>query len=165
MGITQKAAYLQGLAHGLEIDNSTKEGKLLLALLDVVSEMSDAIADLEDSVDEMDSAIEELEEAVGELDEVIEVLDEDLAAVEEFLDEEFDADFEGDFDDDEDEEDDEDDFDDFSDDELYEVVCPKCGDSIYLDEGMLEEGSMNCPNCEELLEFELELTEDEQASE
>ena len=45
-----------------------------------------------------------------------------------------------------------DNFDD-DDDELYEITCPTCGDTILLDEGMIEEGSMNCPNCNELLEF------------
>ena len=39
---------------------------------------------------------------------------------------------------------------------LYEVTCPGCGDTILLDEGMLEEGSLNCPNCNELLEFDLD---------
>ena len=51
--------------------------------------------------------------------------------------------------------DDEDEFDfDEDDDELYEITCPTCGDTILLDEGMIEEGSMNCPNCNELLEFD-----------
>ena len=42
------------------------------------------------------------------------------------------------------------------DDDLYEVTCPTCGDTICLNEQMIEEGSMNCPNCGELLEFDLE---------
>lgn len=148
MGITEKAAHLQGLAEGLAIDDSTKEGKLLLALLDIVSEMADAIADLEDSVDEIDEAIEDLETAVSEMDEVIEVLDEDLNAVESVLEEELDDLDEDDYD--------EDDFDESA---LYEIVCPNCNDSIYLDEGMLEEGSMDCPNCGQLLEFDFEETD------
>ena len=57
-----------------------------------------------------------------------------------------------DLDDDEDE-DEEYDFDE-DDDELYEITCPSCHDSILIDEGMLEEGSINCPNCNELLEFD-----------
>ena len=42
------------------------------------------------------------------------------------------------------------------DDELYEVTCPTCGDTILIDEGMIEEGSINCPNCNELLEFDVD---------
>ena len=33
-------------------------------------------------------------------------------------------------------------------------TCPSCGDTILIDEGMIEEGSINCPNCNELLEFD-----------
>ena len=36
------------------------------------------------------------------------------------------------------------------------MICPTCGDSILLDSGMLEEGSMACPNCGEDLEFDLD---------
>lgn len=147
MSITERAAHLQGLAEGLEIDQSTKEGKLLLAMLEVVAEMADAIADLDDSVDEIDEAIEDLETAVSEMDEVIEVLDEDLNAVECILEEELEE---------YDEEDDEDFDEDFDEGALYEIVCPNCNDSIYLDEGMLEEGSMDCPNCGQLLEFDFD---------
>ena len=81
--------------------------------------------------------------------------------------------FDGDCDNcDDDDWDDDYDFDD-DDDELYEVTCPTCGDTILLDEGMIEEGSMNCPNCNELLEFDydnltiedFEDSEDEEAAE
>jgi hypothetical protein len=42
-----------------------------------------------------------------------------------------------------------------SDEDLYEVVCPSCNDSIYLTEKMLAAGSINCPGCGELLEFDM----------
>ena len=51
---------------------------------------------------------------------------------------------------------------DFGDEEttIYEVKCA-CGSIINFDEETLEEGSMNCPNCGELLEFSVEDDEDE----
>ena len=52
---------------------------------------------------------------------------------------------------DEDEDDDEDD-----DDFCYEVECPTCHDVIYLDDEMIDEGGIKCPNCGEELEFDLE---------
>jgi hypothetical protein len=137
MGVTEKAAYLRGLLKGLDIDESTKEGKLLAAIVDVIDDMADSIADLEDVCDE--------------LDEVVEVLDEDLNTLEEDF-YQFDE-----YDDDEDD----DDCDCCDDDEdLYEVTCPECGDTVYLDGGMLEEGSMHCPNCDSLLEFEYDPEEE-----
>jgi hypothetical protein len=46
---------------------------------------------------------------------------------------------------------------DFGDEEttIYEVECA-CGEIIDFDEEVLEQGSMTCPNCGELLEFSVE---------
>ncbi|HOC34516.1 MAG: CD1247 N-terminal domain-containing protein [Ruminococcus flavefaciens] len=151
MKLTEKMSYLQGLLAGLDIDQSTKEGKALTQMADVLSEMVLYVEDLQSQVDE--------------LTELCDILDQDLGAVEDDL---YEDDLEcgecsGDCDTcDEDDGDwdsydwdDEDEFDfDEDDDELYEITCPTCGDTILLDEGMIEEGSMNCPNCNELLEFD-----------
>ena len=48
MSVTERAAYLKGLAEGLEITPDTKEGKLLLAILDLLDELALSVADLED---------------------------------------------------------------------------------------------------------------------
>ena len=57
---------------------------------------------------------------------------------------------------DEDDYDYEDDDEELDDEELYEVTCPSCGDTICVTEDMLDEGSVNCPNCGELLEFDFD---------
>ncbi|MGI5958267.1 MAG: CD1247 N-terminal domain-containing protein [Massiliimalia sp.] len=148
MGITERAAYLKGLVEGLDIDKSTKEGKLLNALVDVIDDMASAIADLEDVYDELDEAVDAIDEDLGELED-------DFYGAED--DDECDCDCDDCCDDDECDccgEDDED---------LYEVTCPNCNDTIYLDEGMLEEGSIDCPNCGQLLEFEYD--DDEETDE
>ncbi len=67
----EKVAYLQGMAAGMEIDKSTKEGKLVLALIDVLREV----------VEEMSS----FRDQQLELEEYIEAIDEDLADVEDEL--------------------------------------------------------------------------------
>lgn len=140
MKLTEKMSYLQGLLDGLEIDDSTKEGKALLQMADVMQEMVMYVEDLQSQVDE--------------LTELCDILDEDLGTVEEDL-YDFDecdcdeCDCDGDCC-----EDDDDDYEFDEDDELYEVTCPSCGDTILLDESIIEEGSMNCPNCDELLEFD-----------
>lgn len=148
MKLTEKMSYLKGLIDGLEIDTTTKEGKALTAMADVMSELVIYVDDLQSQIDE--------------LTELCDILDEDLGQVEEdfYEDEDFSCgDCEGCYDDDEDDDldefddDDDDDFD-LDDDELYEVTCPSCGDTILIDEGMIEEGSINCPNCNELLEFD-----------
>ena len=123
MKLTEKMSYLQGLLDGLDIDNSTKEGKALVQMTDVMSELVAYVEDLQSQVDE--------------LTELCDILDQDLGQVEDDIYDEDDEEF--DFDDD---------------DELYEITCPSCGDTILIDEGMIEEGSINCPNCNELLEFD-----------
>ena len=106
-----------------------------------------------DVMNEMVVYIEDLQSQVDELTELCDILDEDLGAVEEDLYNEDDCDCD-DCDCDDDCCCDDDDFDFSDDDELYEVTCPTCGDTILLDESIIDEGSMNCPNCDELLEFD-----------
>lgn len=43
----------------------------------------------------------------------------------------------------------------------YEVECPACHETICVDDGILEEGSVDCPNCGEPLEFEIEFDDDD----
>ena len=139
MTVTERVSYLKGLAEGLDIDASTKEGKLLNAIIDTLDDIAFEVSDTQ--------------EVISELGEQIDMIDEDLDALEEIVYE--------------DEEDDDDcDCDcDCCDGDLYEVVCPACGDSIYLDEEMVEEGEIDCPNCGEHLEFDFEEDDEEEDEE
>lgn len=135
MELKEKVAYLKGMADMAGIDPATKEGKLTAALLDVLEEMSNTVSDLV--------------KANTEMCELLDTIDQDLGDVESVL-----------FDDD-DEEEDEDgdmDFDDEDDGEIYEAVCPSCGETVYIDEEMLDEGEMVCPSCGENLEFDLDIS-------
>ena len=84
MEISQKVAYLKGLAEGLALDTETKEGKLITAIIDVLDEMSirfedidDNLVDLEDGLDAVSDDLSEVEEALYEMDEDDEELDDD----------------------------------------------------------------------------------------
>lgn len=92
-----------------------------------------------DVLQEIAAEVTDVQEICEEYGELLDAIDEDLGSIEE--------DFYGD----EDEDDDDD-----EEDPLYEVTCPSCGDTVYLDEDMLLEGDMECPNCGQLLEFDLE---------
>ena len=131
MTISERISYIKGLAEGLELDVTTKEGKVLSAIIEL----------LEDMVDEIDA----IDEACAEIGEQLDAVDEDLALIED----EFYAD-----DEEYDEDEDEDEY--YDDDDVYEVECPSCHDIIYLDESMLEEEEMICPGCGTRLEFEFE---------
>jgi len=130
MTITEKVAYLKGLAEGLAIDESKPEAKLIGAIIDVLDDIALTVSDLEDGLDIFS--------------EQLDAVDEDLDELESFVYEELDDCCCDDCCDDEDEE------------EYYDVECPSCGEVICVDGDILEEGSINCPNCNELLEFEID---------
>ena len=133
MEITEKVAYLKGLADGMELDTEKKEGKLLSAIIDV---LEDIALELEDIHDETSELADGLDAVSDDLEDV-----EDVVFGEEDEDE-----------DDEDSEYYEDDLD--EDEDCYATTCPTCEETIYFDESVLEDGQVICPNCGEKLEFD-----------
>ena len=160
MSMMEKAMYLKGLCDGLEPDKTTKEGKLIAALLDMVTEMAAEMDDMQAEICELRDYCEELDEDLGDVEEVL--LDLDDEDYEDEDDDEDDVDFECDgdctgcdfdcgFDDD-------DDLFDEEDDEFFEVICPACGDVINFDSSIDPE-NLRCPNCGE--KFECIVEEDD----
>ena len=131
MGITENAAYLKGLAEGMNIDKESNEGKLIVKMLDVISEMSERI-----------NTLEILNE---DLYEYMEQMAEDIVAIEDdlYLEDEDDLD---EYEDYSDLNDDDDDFSFDDDEEYYEVECPSCGEKICFTEE-LDTENMVCPAC------------------
>ena len=68
MNILERASYLRGLFDGLEIDTSTKEGKLLVAMTEVIDELCEAVSDLQQITDEMSDELDEVAEELLECD-------------------------------------------------------------------------------------------------
>ena len=142
MNASEKVAYLRGLADGLGIDKTSKEGKLFLAAMDVLDSFAADIEDLERNTSDLADAIDDIGEDMAYL--------EDLCI--------------GDL------EDDDDDFvcgGDCSmcpsecEDVEYEVTCPECGKVISLFEDDLAFGSTVCPECGESIELDTDDGEDE----
>ena len=137
MEITEKVAYLKGLAEGMELDTGKKEGKLLAAIIDVLEDIALELVDMQ--------------EAQEELGDGLDAVSDDLEDVEDVL-----------FGDDEEEDGGEYELDDLGEDEdCYATTCPTCEETIYFDESVLEDGEVICPNCGEKLEFDLESLEEE----
>lgn len=145
MELSQKVAYLKGLMDGLKVDESTNEGKILKVMADILDEMALTVEDIADEVDEVVELVDTLDEDLGDLEEEVyfsddcddNCCDDDCCC------------------------DDDDDFGFDDDDEMYECVCPSCGDTICLGENIIAEGSIDCPNCGEELEFDFSEIEDE----
>ena len=127
MTLTEKVAYLKGLAEGLDLKKDDKETKIFEAIFDILEDLALTVTD----IDEDPSAVEEF----------VDVIDEDLDELEEYV-----------YCDDDDDfcccDDDEDD--------LYELECPSCGEEIFLDEEMLDEEYIECPACGEKLELDID---------
>ena len=137
MEITEKVAYLKGLAEGMELDTEKKEGKLLSAIIDVLEDIALELVDMQ--------------EAQEELGDGLDAVSDDLEDVEDLLFGE------------EDDEEDEYELDDLGEDEdCYATTCPTCEETIYFDESVLEDGEVICPNCGEKLEFDLKSLEEEE---
>lgn len=132
MNLTEKIAYIKGLAEGLALDETKPEVKVINAIVELLDDMAYAVSDMEELYDELSAQVDEI--------------DQDLADVEsDVYDDEDDCcdDFDCDCDDLYDEEN-----------PFYEVTCGKCGQTINVSEDVLLEGEIECPNCSELLEFD-----------
>ena len=130
MTISEKVAYLKGLAEGLNIDTEqSKECKLISLMTDI---LQDVALELED-----------LQTEQAELGEEIDAVSDDLSDVESIL---YEDDEDDDFDEDEE--------------DCYASVCPSCGDEIYFDDSVLESGEVVCPGCGTKLNFDLSSLEE-----
>ena len=97
-----------------------------------------------DLLEDMALSIEDLEEENDALQDVIDTMVEDMYDDDDSYDELEDDDIELD-----------------PETDLFQVICPSCGEEIYIDESTLEMGSIGCPACDEDLEFDLSALEDD----
>ncbi len=132
MTISEKVAYLKGLAEGLNLDTEkSKEGKLISVMIGILEEMG--------------LTLEDLEADVTEMGEELDAISDDLADVEEVVYED----------------EDEDDCCCCDDEDFFEVECPNCGSELDIDESVLESGVVECPSCGDKFAIDLSDEEDE----
>jgi len=126
--LKSRVAYLQGLAAGIDLPESSKEGRLLHGIIDVLQDFAEAL--------------EGLEEAQEQLEDYVESIDEDLYTLEEDLNEcECDEDddyvevncpgcgetvmFHSDI---------------LEDDDVIEVTCPNCDEVVFINDDTYASG-------------------------
>ena len=130
MNINEKASYIKGLAEGMKFDTTTDTGRLIKEMIGLLEDMALSISDLEDENARLEAYIDELDHDLADVEEEVYGEDDDCC-----------CDDCCDGDDDED---------------LYEIECPACHDTVYLDGDMIEEGGITCPNCGTELEFDFD---------
>lgn len=150
MNMTEKVAYIRGLMEGLQLDETKKEVKVLDAVVELLDDMAATLSELEEGYQDMADQLDEVDADLGDLEEEY---------------------YGGGCDCDDDEcdcgcgcDDDDEDLEDMMDDCYYEVTCPSCLETICLSEDLIAEGKIDCPNCGETLEFDLDGIEDETES-
>lgn len=138
--LTDRSAYLRGLAEGMKLDSDKNETKLIMALIDLVGDMADEVTEISESYEDLNDFVEDLDEDLDELEHLMEeVLGEGDEDEDDMLDFRF--------------ADDEDDDDECAGcegcGEIYaECMCPECGGVFLADAD--DEGSdalYKCPKC------------------
>lgn len=109
--LSERIAYLRGLAEGMKLSEETNEGKMIAAILDF----------LDDMTVEIQTERENQKEFMQQLAEALEVDEEEV-----------------------------------DDEEYFDVTCNKCGEVFMVDEEMLQEEEIECPNCGEKIDIRLE---------
>lgn len=126
--LKEKVAYLHGLTQGLNVNEHSSEGKVLLNIIDVLESFADEV--------------QNVNLAQMELEEYVESIDEDLTDLEEQI-------YEEDFDQDDDEYED-DVYDEAYEGDIVEVACPSCHELVTFESDILEEDDdieVTCPYC------------------
>ena len=132
MTISEKVAYLKGLADGLDLDKEpSKEGKIIAKIIDVLEDVGFAVEDLEVEVEALTDGMESMAEDLSDVETAL--FDEDDEDAEELETEQEDEDF-------------------------FEIECPSCGEDIVIDESVLDIGEVTCPNCGD--RFSMDLVEE-----
>lgn len=146
--LSEKAAYLKGLAEGLDIKNDTKEGKLLNAIIEVLDEMALEVDDMVIIQEDMQGQLDDVDNDLADLEDAFFELEDDFDDLDEFEDE---NEFEDDLDDELEEM------------EEYSFECPKCGDVIYFNPEMVDDDVkfIVCPNCGTKIELEFDCDTEE----
>ena len=139
MTVSEKVAYLKGMIDGMSFDADSKNGKLFHAISDILEDLAGDVL--------------ELRESSLEIAENVDALSDDLADVEDFVYGEDEGEDErsvpgcgnccGGSMDEEDEEEP----------VFFDVTCQSCGKTITVDEDVFDLGTVQCPNCGEMMFF------------
>lgn len=145
MTLSEKVAYLKGVAEGLKFDpEKSSEGKLISIMMDILEHIALNTEECDESIQALADQLDDVSDSLGML--------EDYVYSDEF-----------DFDDDED--DAEEALAALEEDGFFELECPNCSDTLVVDKGVLDSGHVSCPGCGQEFEIELgyeEVDEDEE---
>lgn len=139
MTLSEKVAYLKGVAEGLKFDpEKSAEGKLISIMMDILEHVAVNAEENDDSIQALADQLDDVSDS--------------LALLEDYV---YSEEFDSDEDDDEDYDDAEEALAALEEDGFFELECPNCGDTLMVDKGVLDSGRVTCPGCGQ--EFSIEL--------
>lgn len=140
MTLSEKVAYLKGVAEGLHFDpDASSEGKLISIMMDILEHMALNSEDTDDSIQALADQLDDVSDS--------------LSMVEDYV---YSDDFDfSDYDDEDDEDDAEEALAALEEDGFFELECPNCDDTLVVDRSVLEFGKVTCPGCGQAFEIEL----------
>lgn len=157
--LREQVSYLKGLADGMQISETSNEGKLLSSIIDVIDDITLSIEDIEEIQDELTDTVDDIDQDLAEIESIIfdqDDYDEDYEQDEvmgnakhkhfNFHPDMCDCGFPHELDDE-----------DYGDEEVFcEVECPHCNGIIATDKTMFDEEGKNieCPFCHNKIEVE-----------
>ncbi|MBQ8410700.1 MAG: hypothetical protein IJX15_03095, partial [Ruminiclostridium sp.] len=71
MTIAEKVSYIKGLAEGMKLDDSTNEGKVINAIIDVLGDIALNIEEIDSDLADVTDVVADIEESVYELEDEI----------------------------------------------------------------------------------------------
>ncbi|EIW18425.1 MULTISPECIES: CD1247 N-terminal domain-containing protein [Pelosinus] len=114
--IKERVAYLQGLTQGLNVNERSAEGKLLINIIDVLDDMAEEFNNIQMVQEDLETYIESMDDDLTDLeDEVYEDIDNQ---------------------------------------ELVEVQCPSCHETVSFESSLLESDDdleVSCPHCGDIV--------------
>lgn len=153
LDISKRVAYLRGLIDGLKIDDQTKEGQVLLQVVDILQDMAEELTEIRVQQEDLEDYMNIIDEDLYDLEDEVYSYDDDY----DFEDTDYDDDY-YDYDDDE------------FDGDYVEVECPECHDKVCFEADILDDENVievACPNCDTVVfvndeEYEEEPLEDDE---
>ena len=140
MTISEKVAYIQGMFDGMGLDKSESgEAKVLAEVLDVLREVGDQLDTVDATLDEFGEEIDAISDDLADVEAIVGEDDEDDCCCAHDLGCDNDLD----------------------DEDFFEVDCPNCGESLVIDDEVLEAGVIDCPKCGQKFALDFEGEDDE----
>jgi len=124
--LTAKAAYLRGLADGMKLDDGKDCNKLILSIIEFLSESAERIDELDSEVGFLSDSIDEMDDELDEIAEIFAEIGGDCGGCGEHCD-----------------------------DNKFEVACPTCKKNIALNMEDFDDEAL-CPFCGEEIEFDFD---------